>query len=935
MSVFEYASPRALVRVISPEFQRSELSYLSMRLQDDISEDRICVTYLPFLAQRELFTYEHCRSVPFQDVSVDVENLVMDFTGLQVQFLNGVDFCHWKGHIQWLLHPLNRTRKHKITATSGDINGSFLVFGKYFTVNAWKDSIQINNKLPYAGDMLHFSVENISKRLSEGSNQKITANMHCPGRESLNIQFFLQENWENPAVSSLLEEVHAPSSLFHVSLFGKYFRLPISKEEPATCSDYKTNPHCCCAYIQYRSDGDTFECPFSESISASLKNRLNTLSSLFPHSFLLNKYCTRYLEEFPKISERMQNYHAFISREESLLQKILTRSEREDLKKYATESDILAFSSGVFGVSCRDTSKNHVILHGGVESRVSEIRKTPGWYPTKTPRVFVLVGESVYDVSFRCCTSLDFFVLAHVGVSHVLKNFPSTSQNMHSIYMEYISIFTMCLHSSSVEYRRLSEFSNYLEVSSRESPENKRETLPVYVGLHDSIVHSIGRIDQMENRISPLDIETLYFTTVFLFMMYSTDVNSIVECICTIPGVNSLHIRACTKILYSLQEYAYIIGENPANPERDSPEDARAENIPGGVHGNSPNYVERAVKLPPEKILRVFHELSLMNSVPSYRAERLKRVLYSRSILKVPELWIVLMGIYVDAVDTNEYTHINVHILLLNRYIKRHSRIFGGSTPSIKNKEVLEEWDKSCREEPGGGGPKHIPAVVYAYEEETGAYSLCLYKIVDRIFSSLGEREREIVRGVYRKRQSVLLHSHVFILLQLLALKIEKASSLRTYTSTLNYILNVYMHYYTGESVQIPSYNETLLEIISEIQKVNLQFLGEYRMNMAIYGESDRIWALRKKRLLRDAIYNFCVCEVILSRRIIRSNLPLHSEECDFPERERKVFDLQHYLEEWVLSRVELPTSQSTPDFVYSILVHYHPEKYAYIFKEK
>ncbi|OAG28947.1 hypothetical protein NEDG_01086 [Nematocida displodere] len=249
-------------------------------------------------------------------VTLYPESMSIMFNTTKVQFLLEIDYLDWRDYYLWLSHKnsiFSRVYSYHVHNSAEPIGG-LAVYSKTLSFDTWKDCIEINNLSLFITSVQMPELFQNSHRL------KTYPGNHCAHREHLNIQHYLCSNWETYRNAPFIEEVGETSSdIFHVTVFGKFYKYAGSPKSLKTCK-LSTSSRCLCMLEQGFGQIRTLPQTFTPKTYLAAKYASPRGLELELH--LTRLYAKYYTQLYQTLSERMEHFYEFITIATDLIQHI-------------------------------------------------------------------------------------------------------------------------------------------------------------------------------------------------------------------------------------------------------------------------------------------------------------------------------------------------------------------------------------------------------------------------------------------------------------------------------------------------------------------------------------------------------------------------------------------------------------------------------------
>ncbi|KAI5133987.1 hypothetical protein NEAUS06_1027 [Nematocida ausubeli] len=865
-------------------------------------------------------------NVPVTDISISLDRLEIITNSVSFQFMNAIDFCAWKGFIQWSFQAVAKISK-KIPSIKipglYKLNEDFLIFKKYFTVGDWRKTVQINNRILETNKMHHYMVNN---RII----QRADPLKHCASREEINKQFYLQSNWQNPKILPYVKEVDIVSgnAQFHVYVFGKYYRLMVDELplKHEICIDWMVNMTCCCQYIDYDGNGDAVEMSFSVTINSFNSNKKEMLAAIYKNtSELLHKYCTGYLQIFESIEDRMDNYFRFITRQPDLVDEIFSNhQEREFFQKKCSFEEVLKYSMNLFELRIRRANDHGAyILKKQPENRLisvalstlcetKELKEnfhelTPeemadhgGWYSTQQPNIYVLVTDAAYEVECACQVAIDLPVLSYRSIFVMLKNSGQIQEGHPGELQEYVDAFisaTVALEdtiSSNKMRSLLEEPENLLFLDSPESANmlirmSSTKRLDYLTCGRQIYMHSISRL--LLDGYNP-----------------NRTISNILQMGLVSQSSYFFQVKCALSAITDFLPYSkFLFGDGRLFFLTFTEEKKYAQ-----MEFNSSHHIQYLLFLELLEIqCQAYMEVCLLKISHCHPVRKLERLLKYNYMSRELSCWKELVLFYIQEAHARlslfRPSFISMYLLSSNIMIRMYE-----NTKNFKDTE--------------------IPVILRYFTP--GLYSDYLSEVSvhqeDALWASIQESfsafEKFKVKYSSSDRHEILRIQNTGEIVRMLSVmaSLDGSPTMRSIimlNRILRNLLSFYMKFYLSKDICAIEYAKCLSVSLRIIQGINKDLLADPGITIGrACTQDDLCWALKKKLLFSNAVFNYLISDLVVYTSTLVS-----VEDIVFPN-EAFVLSLETYIIRWANYHASIPTIEEDADILKSTLLYYFPK---------
>lgn len=260
----------------------------------------------------------------------------------EIYFCTRSDYLVWYG---WFVWYCASTRGRNGKTTIDEQKGHpLLVFNKIFAPAEWKKGVERCNLDP--GALLPPGEEG-----SESEDEE----SHCMSREHINMQYYVSGNYQKKEIRQYLQR--APDGgLFHIHIFGEYFRYVKNQAEPEPkrrICKYPQNSKCLC--FMYHEQTSTYAFKGTLTPEAHRSSRLDMLANLCKNPGYVEEYVEMYLKMYKnQLYTKINRFLEFLTRSPALLRdmrlffrldQVLVRGVQD-----LDESVLFKFAVDVFGI---------------------------------------------------------------------------------------------------------------------------------------------------------------------------------------------------------------------------------------------------------------------------------------------------------------------------------------------------------------------------------------------------------------------------------------------------------------------------------------------------------------------------------------------------------------------------------------------------------
>ncbi|KAI5167084.1 hypothetical protein NEIRO03_1462 [Nematocida sp. AWRm78] len=709
--IFDYKGNRSIIIVVKGKHKGSR-AYIQMIIDSD---------YIPYIG---IFGILHPLQSTLYDsfgerietelieiyktqittISLDRERLELTLPSITCQFASPVDFTMWVSHLHWLIHALKKLSYNNahiwLNCSNTSIDDEFFVFGKYFTPRDWKVSLQINNRMSSTSDMDHYDI--YSRTVPQPSIKQ-----HCMGREELNKQYYLQNNWNNPDIMKYVEEISpADENMpFHVHIFGKYYKLLCGTTNSSRiCTDWANNPYCCCQYKYYDGNQVLCEMPLSTTVNSYKSHKKEILSEIYmKNSDVLHRYCMAYLRTFHSVEERMKFYFGFIIKNENIINNVIpNKTERSRFSEQCRFEEILKYSVDTFGIKISEIHSKDYLNIPAVKSvldsesdlflefnglfKYSQEDIDKRWIPTDIPNVYIMITNGVYLVECMCSIANDPSLLSYTYTSQLLKSSFHSETSTYICYNEYIDAYILNQISVSNGVLATRQFSSS-NILKQVSADSLLVTDSMYNMLTDQkIDFLVSGLHSYTYAMSLVLVEGYHLLSVLVNIIQSKKDNDF----------HFFTIRCALAAITQFKPFLYnlfgngIVFFDLASKHGKTPEDAEFSEL----YLNRYKYLIDAL----DTLLPVYTEICSVMISPRNGLKYLGRMLRYEYRLRHSPCWTRLIMLYTGIARLKNIMFtprfVALHILFLNTLLMEDIRIVGEYTkemPSILYNPSLEE----------------------------------------------------------------------------------------------------------------------------------------------------------------------------------------------------------------------------------------------------
>ncbi|KAI5192930.1 hypothetical protein NEMIN01_2294 [Nematocida minor] len=939
-SVFGYRGKETMVRAYSKELQGVLCYIVIMAKKSHDLAIRVSITPTPMQilehsdASQHAINHDQCLGTyAIKDVVMNADFLQFDFDGVSVEFLNPIDFNSWREHIEWLLHPINvavdPAQTFKLVSKEQHSYSNLFVFRKYFTINDWKKTVQINNRLPYKAMMGHYTLGKV--RIPQRNFQT-----HCFGREEINKQYYLQNNWQSANIHQYVAEIDPinANSSFHVYHFGKYYNLAVKNLESSqtVCADWDTNTYCCCEYLYYSGGMFVTHVPFSHSIESFERDRQYMLASIYPSNCsILNKYCQGYLQSFSSTLERMNNYLNFVARASEILNKALpNKHERKQLNDKCSFEEVLKYSMSMFEVSIKKSvqsmyrlkkqpSDEDVLCDSnqlrelGILNKdfhklsVNEMDTESRWYSTENIHTYILVTDDLYEVQFLPQTAVNLPMLTYLSVSSVLKNADHHSFEPVNSCLDYINISSIA----------------------REACKDIKLDVPL-VNNHVDM--------NLRSYISPIldELNNMVFKSRINYTLSGTDVYLYTISLITVKGYSIDYVMSTIMQRFHRHNFTLL----PTKIAIDTVLDLHP--YMKYIFGRYPGYLLTGLRLYPtysiqqlesivadftseseeynQTLISSFSELCSMRISPRYNLKKFEKIIKYQKVFYYYRAWFLLAYVFMFEIKTRRKNfsclHITTYLFVMNLLIKYHENprvtdavyVFISGFNSTLASDVYKYLDSpennSALNESIRDAIDETLSLHKAFAEKWGSDEPHIERISYTVYSAIA-----LAVFVTKAKDSACIHR-----------------AIKVYGRALRNILNFYMLFYIKKSELFVEYAQILQPLMLHLQVINRQTAIRLLSVLSKYSTDEIIWAFYKLPLFSNTIFNVFITDVVINTGDQDSAIDHHgSPECN----KKDSTDLTEILNAWFESGGDdLPSIKKDPQLLHSILSFYYPKKF-------